>query len=71
MYEGRNNRTSYSRGRSYRPSNGYRDRRENQYGQRKYNSEIGNSRYREKEKVALVIRRDIIEAFTKGHFSLA
>ena len=25
----------------------------------------------EKEKVALVIRRDIIEAFTKGHFSLA
>jgi ATP-dependent RNA helicase DeaD len=46
VYEGRNNRPSFSRGRSYRPSNGYRDRRENQYGQRKYNNETSGSRYR-------------------------
>jgi ATP-dependent RNA helicase DeaD len=46
VYEGRNHRPPYSRSRSYRPSNGYRDRRENQYGQRKYNNEMSNSRYR-------------------------
>jgi ATP-dependent RNA helicase DeaD len=45
-YEGRNHRPPYSRSRSYRPSNGYRDRRENQYGQRKNNNEMSNSRYR-------------------------
>jgi ATP-dependent RNA helicase DeaD len=46
VYEGRNHRPPYSRGRSYRPSNGYRDRRENHNGQRKYNNEMSNSRYR-------------------------
>ncbi len=46
VHEGRNHRPPYSRSRSYRPSNGYRDRRENQYGQRKYNNEMSNSRYR-------------------------
>lgn len=44
-YEGRNFRPSYSRGSSHRSFDGYRDRRQNRYGQRKYDKVTSNSRY--------------------------
>jgi ATP-dependent RNA helicase DeaD len=45
VYEGRNYRPSHPGGRWHRPTNGYRDRRQNQYDQRKYNKVMSNSRY--------------------------
>jgi ATP-dependent RNA helicase DeaD len=45
-YEARKHRPTYPRGRSYTPTYGYRDRRENNYGQRRYNNEMSKSRYR-------------------------
>lgn len=43
VYEGRNHRPSHSGARWHRPSNGYRDRRQND--QRKYSKAMTNSRY--------------------------